>query len=63
MGDKNWIREGYAQKYPRLESDLSTEPREQGLLALIRDYLLDLDMFTSSNPKVEVEKGEPSEVD
>jgi len=55
MANKKQIIEGYTREYGRLKSDLSTKGEERGLLSLIRDSLLDLDMFSSVG---DIETGE-----
>jgi len=57
------IRRAYLERYPRLPSDLWVEPVNKGLLSLIHDHLVDVNLLDSTHPTKDAENSaEPEPV-
>lgn len=59
MLERNKIVEACVVEYPRIQEEIALPKHERGLAALLRDHLLDLDLFMEDHKgKVELREEE-----
>jgi hypothetical protein len=52
--ERNRIIKACVEEYPRIQEDIVLPKRERGLTALLRDHLLDLNLFIEESVKGDV---------